>query len=287
MIDFFKTLFTPIVSLFDKLIGYFFGNKYSQDQAISSIKNMLHNTTSIDNDTKFIIDNGLDFIHKDVESVMVPRANIFAVESCASIDQINQVVLSTTYTRIVVYSGDLDNVIGFIHIKDLYKNLVLGKTFVMADILRIPITVVPSIRLVHLLELMQKARTHLALVVDEYGCTVGIVTNENVIEALVGNIDDEHEATKSQDEYQLINQETLICSAKIKISKVEELLNINLHNQEHDCETLGGIIIAIAGKVPEVGNIFSINDNVQVEVLEATSRVLKKLKIQLIHTTSI
>lgn len=257
-----------------------FARMDSKNQTLSTIKNILQNDTSIDHVTRLILYNGLSFVNKDVENVMVPRSDIFGIKSSASIAEINQVILSTTYTRVLVYNENLDNIVGFIHIKDLYKNLVSGKFFQISDIIRTPITVVPSMQLVNVLAMMQRNRVHLAVVVDEYGCTVGIVTNEDIIEALVGKINDEHDANTADEEYQLLDSNTLIASARLKIETVEELLKIDLKDHNYDCETVGGMVIAKAGKIPEIGSVLNIKQNILVEVLDANKRVLKQIKIK-------
>jgi magnesium and cobalt transporter len=246
-----------------------------------SIRDILHSATDIDSNAKVILGNCLQFVDKTVEEIIIPRSDILGIKSTASIDEINQELLKTSHTRMLVYEENLDNIIGFIHIKDLYKNTILGKQYKLMEIIRKPITVVPSTKLIKLLSLMQQERTHLAIVADEYGGTSGIVTNENVIEALVGEINDEHDGIKlSKEDYQMLNNTTLIANARLKIDKVEELLQIDLNEYERDCDTIGGIIIAKAGKMPSIGAIIHITDNIKVEILDANTRLLKKIKIQ-------
>lgn len=264
------------------LIKYLPGVEKKTNHTLSLIKELVQNTQDIDHNAKLILSNGLKFVEKDVEDVIIPRSDIFGIPSTATIDEINKALLDSSHTRILVYKDNLDDIIGFIHIKDLYKNMVLGKLDSITDIIRMPITVVPSTKLIHLLSLMQQARTHLAVVADEYGGTAGIVTNEDVIEALVGAINDEHDlGTNQQEESNLIDSRTLIASARLKLEKVEEFLKISLKEYEDECETIGGLVISKAGKVPQVGDILNINDNMKVEILSANKRVLKKIKIKI------
>jgi len=266
-------------------IRHLFGFSTNKNQSISLLKEILQNSQHIDQNAKLILSNCLKFIEKDVEDVIIPRSDIFGIPSTATIDDINKALLETSHTRILVYKENLDDIIGFIHVKDLYKKMVLGKLDSIADIIRTPINVVPSTKLIHLLSMMQQARTHLAVVVDEYGGTSGIVTNEDVIEALVGEINDEHDDDKNdQEESRLVDSRTLIASARLKLEKVEELLKIDLKEYEDECETIGGLVISKAGQVPQVGSILNINDNIKVEILSANKRVLKKIKIKVNKT---
>jgi CBS domain containing-hemolysin-like protein len=262
-------------------VRYIPGFSKNKRNTLSLIKEMVQKSQDINHNAQLILSNGLKFIEKDVEDVIIPRSDIFGIPSTATIDDINKALLETSHTRILVYKENLDDIIGFIHVKDLYKKMVLGKLDSISDIIRKPITVAPSTKLIHLLSLMQQERIHLAVIVDEYGGTAGIVTNEDVIEALVGAINDEHDGSNDdKEESRLIDSRTLIASARLKIEKVEELLKIDLKEYENECETIGGLIISKAGKVPQVGNILNINDNIKVEILSANKRVLKKIKIK-------
>ncbi len=252
----------------------------SPNNQTSSIQHALADNQTMDSEAKTILSNSIKFIDKTAEDVMIPRSDIFAVQDNATIEVINEALLASSHTRLLVYKENLDNIVGFIHIKDLYKYLLLQKKFNIADIVRQPIIAVASTKLTHLLSMMQQERKHLAVVADEYGGTEGIVTNEDVMEALVGEINDEHDENKtSKKEYHLASPNILISNARLRIEKVEELLHINLKNYHEDCDTIGGIVMAKSGQMPAVGSAMHIEDNILVEVLEAEKRVLKKLKI--------
>ena len=254
----------------------------SKNQTLGNIKVMIEHCQDLDSRAKAILINGLRFVEKDVEDVMIARSDIFAISSKATAQQINKALLETSHTRILVYEETLDNIIGFIHVKDIYKSLATGKSAALAQIIRTPITVVPSTKLINLLSLMQQQRTHIADVADEYGGIVGMVTNEDVVEALVGDINDEHDDRKvsKSAQYHLVDPQTLIASARIKIEKAQELLQIDLSQYQDSCATIGGVVIEKAGTLPTVGSIITINDNIEVEILEANKRVLKKIKIK-------
>jgi magnesium and cobalt transporter len=271
-----------ILKIFNNIFSLIksFLNGFRKDPVPLNNINYFLNKAQISESAKLIITNGLNFIDKTVDDIITPRSDIFGIKSTASIDEINQALVGSSHTRILVYEENLDNIIGFIHIKDLYKNFILKNDCKLVDLIRKPITVVPSTKLINVLSRMQQERIHLAVVADEYGGTAGIVTNENVIEALVGEIHDEHDSKNAQDEYQLIDETTLIANARLRLDKVEELLKIDLQEYERDCDTIGGIVIARAGRMPQIGAILDINDNVKVEVLEANKRLLKKIRIK-------
>jgi CBS domain containing-hemolysin-like protein len=277
-------IYKILTRAFNSIKGFF--RKKNKD-LISDITKLLKNHPNIGNDARLIITNCLKFIDKTVEEIIIPRSDICAVKSTSTIDEINKTLLQSSHTRILVYEENLDNIIGFVHIKDLYKNIISGQKSGIVQLIRKPITVVPSTKLIHLLSRMQQERIHLAVVADEYGGTEGIVTNEDVIEALVGAIHDEHDSSKNlNDEYQLLDEKTLITSARVKIEKIEELLKVDLNQYLEGCDTIGGIVIAVAGKMPQVGATLNINDQIRVEVLEANKRSLKKVKLKLISDQS-
>lgn len=276
----FQNFFNRIYN-FWKQLAYVHKQK---DLYSNALNKLLSKDDKIDDMSKLILENYVQFIDKTVEDILIPRSDVFGVKSTATIAEINQALIQHFHTRILVYENNLDNVVGFIHIKDLYKNFISGSTLKPLDLIRKPLTVVDSTKLVKLLAQMQKDRTHLAVVVDEYGGTKGIVTNENVIEALVGEIRDEHDkAPNDKEEYQLLNESTLVINARARIEKVEELLNIDLQKEQYDCDTIGGLVTAIANKVPPVNTVFMINDNVQAEVIDANKRYLKTIKVKLLE----
>jgi len=273
----FQIFFNKIYNFWKQLV---YINK-QKDLYSNALDKLLSKDDKIDDMSKLILENYVQFIDKTVEDILIPRSDVFGVKSTATINEINQALTNHFHTRILVYENNLDNVVGFIHIKDLYKNFIKGSTLKPLDLIRKPLTVVDSTKLVKLLAQMQKDRTHLAVVVDEYGGTKGIVTNENVIEALVGEIRDEHDkAPNDKEEYQLLDEDTLIINARARIEKVEELLNIDLQKDQYDCDTIGGLVTAIANKVPPVNTIVMINNDLQAEVIDANKRYLKTIKVK-------
>ena len=265
------------LNLFYLTCKKFFKRASSLADTKVKIQKILAQDQELDSNSKMILSNSVKFIDKTVDDILIPRSDIFAVKDTTTIEEINQALLRRFHTRILVYKENLDNIVGFIHIKDLYKNFIFGQQTQISKILREPIVTVTSTKLIHLLALMQKRHIHLAVVVDEYGGTAGIATNEDVIEALFGDIHDEHDQNKQ--DYELISAGVLIANARMRLAKVEELLHINLQDYEQECDTVGGIVIAKAGKMPSPGSVLQINDHIKIEVLDADKRALKKVRI--------
>lgn len=214
--------------------------------------------------------------------IMIPRADIGAVEVNDSFEKVLEVFIKESHSRVPVYEKNLDNIIGMIHIKDLVKyqsNENFEQGFlrkIIRDVVEIP----PSMPVLDLLMKMQLTRLHMGIVIDEYGGTDGLVTIEDVIEEITGEIEDEHDEQ---------NMPTLIktspnsfkASARAKIEDFQNLSKINLLNvhDNEDVDTLGGLVIATAGRVPQRGEIIKHESGLIFEIIDADPRKIKLLKI--------
>ena len=214
--------------------------------------------------------------------IMIPRADIGAVEVNDSFEKVLEVFIKESHSRVPVYEKNLDNIIGMIHIKDLVKyqsNENFEQGFlrkIIRDVVEIP----PSMPVLDLLMKMQLTRLHMGIVIDEYGGTDGLVTIEDVIEEITGEIEDEHDEQ---------NMPTLIktspnsfkASARAKIEDFQKLSKINFLNvhDNEDVDTLGGLVIATAGRVPQRGEIIKHESGLIFEIIDADPRKIKLLKI--------
>ncbi len=240
-------------------------------------------TDKMSYEEKKIFTNFLEFGSKTVEKVMIPRSDISAVRYEATLEELNQALLDYSHTRILIYADTLDNIIGFIHIKDLFKIIAKKQEFVLKKLIRKPIISAPSMKLIDLLAEMQRARTHIAVVVDEYGGTDGIVTIEDIMEEIVGPIDDEHDEKLDSNNYKIIGPNSILANARVKVEDIERILNIKLKSEDDEFDTIGGLILAKIGHVPLPGTKISIaEDLLEVDVLDANARGLKKVKLTLI-----
>jgi magnesium and cobalt exporter, CNNM family len=221
----------------------------------------------------------VDFGETLVREVMTPRPDIVAIQATATLDDLRRLVREQEYSRLPVYAENLDNIVGLIVVKDLIQTAAEPDgSRPVSEIMR-PAAFVPETkRVVDLLREFQQGRFQLAMVVDEYGGTAGIVTVEDVVEELVGEIRDEYDS-----EAEPIVQEddgTFVFSAKVGIGEMTERLGVEI--EEGDFETVGGFVLARVGRVPAVGERFEI-DGLDVEILEAERRRIHKVRIRRHH----
>ena len=214
--------------------------------------------------------------------IMIPRADIGAVEVNDSFEKVLEVFIKESHSRVPVYEKNLDNIIGMIHIKDLvkYQNEGNFEEGFLKKIKREVIEIPPSMPVLDLLMKMQLTRLHMGIVIDEYGGTDGLVTIEDVIEEITGEIEDEHD---EQNMPMLIktSPNSFEVSARVKIEEFEKLSKINFfkdYNNE-DVDTLGGLVVAIAGRVPQRGEIIKHESGLTFEINDADPRRIKSIKI--------
>ncbi len=257
--------------------------------------------------------NLLRFGDVKVEDVMVPRADIVAVDEQASLSDLLHLFHKAGHSRIPVYHETLDDPRGMIHIKDLMSWITtrarerpprtrkkaaagtvkraapqplrlggvdLSKPVASASIERDMLFVPPSMSVVELLLRMQTTRIHLALVVDEYGGTDGLVSIEDLVEEIVGEIEDEHD----HDDGPLIRQDAegdLVADARVPIAELEQELGLTLVSPQRDehIDTLSGLVFTLAGRVPLRGELVRHDSGIEFEVLEADPRRIKKLRV--------
>jgi len=234
-----------------------------------------------------------------IEDVMVPRADIIAVDDTISVADLMGVFRQAEHSRVPVYHETLDDPRGMVHIRDLMSWITseaeackegslnlgkvdLGRNIASINILREILYVPGSMSVLDLLLKMQTTRLHLALVVDEYGGTDGLVSIEDLVEEVVGDIADEHDV---EDE-PLIKSDPrlgLVADARTPISDLEKHLGLELasEEQEEEVDTLGGLVFAIAGRIPARGELVQHLSGIEFEVLDADPRRIKKLRIHL------
>ena len=212
--------------------------------------------------------------------VMVPRVNIVSVAMSDNFKDIVKQLIKANHSRVPVRNESLDDIVGILHIKDVLANLFLKEKPNIKSLLKKPFFVSPSISLLDLLYEMRVKRRHLALVVDEYGGIDGLVTIEDLVEELVGEIEDEHESS-SEIRLDKIEDGSVIVEARIVIDLFEDLINsIRKEDLNDEIETLGGFIISIAGRVPVKGEVIRYSPSgLKFEILEADPRKIILVKI--------
>jgi CBS domain containing-hemolysin-like protein len=217
----------------------------------------------------------VDFGDTLVREVMTPRPDIVAIRSDATIDELRQLLQEQEYSRLPVFTDNLDNVVGLIVVKDLIQRPeALAGTRSVAEIMR-PAAFVPETkRVIDLLREFQLGRFQLAIVVDEYGGTAGLVTVEDVVEELVGEIRDEYDSEAEPIVRE--NDDTFVFSAKVGIEEMTDRLGVQI--EDGDFETVGGYVLTRVGRVPDVGERFAF-DGLGVEILEAEGRRIHKVRV--------
>ena len=214
--------------------------------------------------------------------IMIPRADIGAVEVNDSFEKVLEVFIKESHSRVPVYEKNLDNIIGMIHIKDLVKYQNDGNfeegflKKIKRDIIEIP----PSMPVLDLLMKMQLTRLHMGIVIDEYGGTDGLVTIEDVIEEITGEIEDEHDV-QNMPMLTQTSPNSFEASARVEIKEFEKLSKLNFfkENNSEDVETLGGLVVAMAGRVPQRGEILKHESGLTFEINDADPKRIKSIKI--------
>ncbi|MCE5264922.1 MAG: hemolysin family protein [Deltaproteobacteria bacterium] len=223
------------------------------------------------------IENIFEFTHTAVREVMVPRTRIVALNLELPREQIIQTIRENLYTRYPVYRGDMDHVIGFVHSKDILLGRVCNEEdFDLAGIIRNPLFVPEGKKVSSLLKEMQRKRIQLALVVDEYGILSGLATTEDLLEELVGEIEDEHDVGETR-RFQKLPDGSLLVDALLPVNEIEELLGVEL-GDFLPYDTLAGLILDRLGRIPEKGEKLEWQDFI-LTCEEVTKTAIQKVRI--------
>jgi CBS domain containing-hemolysin-like protein len=226
-------------------------------------------------DERRLLRSVVDFGDTLVREVMTPRPDIVAIRATASIEDLRKLVREQEYSRLPVYTDNLDNIAGLVVVKDLIQMTEGSAARTVAEIMR-PAAFVPETkRVADLLREFQTGRFQLAIVVDEYGGTAGLVTVEDVVEELVGEIRDEYDS--EADPIVREADDTLVFSGKVAIGDMVDRLGIEI--EDGGFETVGGYVLTRVGRVPAVGERFTV-DGLEVEILEAERRRIHKVRIR-------
>ena len=233
----------------------------------------------LDENERALLKNILLLREKTAHDVMVPRAHIIAIEQSITFDELVAHFVEAGHSRLPVYRETLDDVIGMVHVKDVLIASRKKEPASLADLLRPVLFVPPSLDAIDLLAQMRGKRTHLAMVVDEYGGIDGLVTIEDVVEEIVGEIEDEHdEIAKPPIEHR--PDGTVLADGGATIEEVETLAGHPLvAEEEEEIDTIGGFVTALAGRVPAKGEVFE-HGGIEFEVIDADPRRIKRLRLR-------
>jgi CBS domain containing-hemolysin-like protein len=230
---------------------------------------------------RVLIGNILKVHDRTAADAMVPRVDIVALDVETSFPEVVKFMVEQGHSRVPIYRETLDNVIGFVHAKDLLGPAAERRETKLSLILRKVLFVAPSVPILDLLVQMRQARTHIAMVADEFGGIDGLVTIEDLIEEIVGEIEDEHDVA---DEPRLAERAdgTLIAEARTPIEVLEEHQGIRLRpsGEQEEVDTLGGLVSSLAGRVPKRGEVIAHPSGIEFEVLDADPRKIKRLRVR-------
>tara|TARA_B110000438_G_C15714273_1_gene606766 strand:+ start:341 stop:1192 length:852 start_codon:yes stop_codon:yes gene_type:complete len=264
------------------LIKKLLSNEATREEALNFIAKNEENSNIgelEDNNEKSLIKNILNLNDKSVEDVMVPRAEIISIEKKQTMNEILSIIKNKTHSRMPVYENNLDDVMGFFHIKDLINNI-SEKNFKLESLLRDVLYVAPKSPILDLLKRMRSSRIHMGLVVDEFGGIDGLVTIEDLVEEIVGEIEDEHDADDISELITKINLNTIVVDASYKIEDLEKYFDINIKlEDEGEIDTVGGLLFYIANKVPKNNQVYKFQNLLQFKVIKASARRIESLEI--------
>ena len=235
---------------------------------------------SIDEDLRRLLANILDLRDRTIHDVMVPRADIVAVEARAALSEVIERMASEGHSRLPVYRETLDDALGMVHIKDVLAWRGHDLEFDLANIFRKVLFVSPSMQVLELLLEMRAKRIHMALVVDEFGGVDGLVSIEDLVEEIVGEIEDEHD---NGVEPELISRPdgSVEADARVSMEDFEKLAGrVAVGEEREDINTLGGLVFYLAGRVPIRGEMISHPSGLEFEVLDADPRRIKRLCVR-------
>jgi CBS domain containing-hemolysin-like protein len=259
-------------------------NKYMKNKIDAALAGA-QKSGLVDPSSREMIENILEFTHILVREIMIPRTEIVAVSTEAAIDEIINEVIASGHTRIPVYRDTIDNIIGILNVKDVLQ--FWSKQITKENILACLSTpyYIPETKNTNLLFYeLKENKKHMAIVIDEYGGTAGLVTLEDMLEEIVGEIHDENETDNAADGISQSPDGSLIFDGRMEIEKVEEHLNINLKKGRY--ETLSGLILDSIKRIPLSGEKFQI-EGLEITIENADERSIKRVKIKKIKTNGI
>lgn len=286
-LHYFWLTFYPFIHLFDLLAAFFLklikiqpakGSELAHsDEELKIIVGESLKEGYIDSIEGEIIKNAVDFSDILAKEIMTPRKDMICLCAEDSYEENMKIVLETNHTRYPYYQDSKDNIIGMVHIRDLLKNALGNSQKDMLKLVRKMIIVPESAHISEILTTMKKQQVHTALVVDEYGGTAGLLTMEDIIEEIMGDIADEHDL-KIVD-YQQISENVYEANGKIDIETIEDILGISI-KETNDHVTIGGYVFGLLGRLPEVGDKYlDPQSHCEFEVLQMDNARIKKLKI--------
>ena len=272
--------FKSVAGLFSKPKNSSDGLREALEEYIEELEEGDNNDPSIANHESSLISNVLKLRDRTVTDVMIPRADIASIDVNSSKEQFMALLSEKAFSRIPVYRETLDDILGTVHIKDILSAMESGNDVNLKSLLR-PVPIVsPSLPVLDLLLKMKSDRKHMVMVVDEYGGIDGLATIGDVIEAIVGEFDDEFD-TESAPQMTVRQDGTVIADARIDIEDFENRFGDVLSEEEREeVDTLGGLVFFTANRIPARGELIKHETGMIFEIIDADQRRINRLRIQ-------
>ena len=236
--------------------------------------------SSISPGERMLLTSVLKLRDRVASDVMIPRADIVAVQADISLDDLVRRFAEDAHSRLPVYRDTLDDVLGMVHLKDVVAALADHRTFDLSKMIRQVLIVAPSVKVLDLLLQMRQTRHHMALVVDEFGGIDGLISIEDLVEEIVGEIEDEHDEEQAP---RLIARPdgTLIADARLALEDFQAEVGPVLQGEElEEVDTLGGLVFSLAGRVPVRGELLKHPSGLEFEVVDADPGRIKRLRVR-------
>jgi len=286
----FETLFWPVIALV-KAVKSFWYRVFRFHETLSFLSHEERqqleggdgHSQELNKDEQEMVRSILEFRETEVSEIMVPRTDTIAVDEGADVTDIIEIINTHGHSRIPVYKENIDHIIGILNVKDLYKSYnreckAFDGSVNIAPLLR-PVYFVPRNKKINVLfQELKKEKIHLAVVVDEYGGTSGIVTLEDILEEIVGEIQDEYDT--EEERIKRIDEKTVEMDPKIDIDDVNRLITLELNTQSDDYKTLSGLIMTHSGSVPEQNSEFEIGD-LRIKILKMDGHKIAKVRVEI------
>jgi len=269
--DFSNYLILGIIKLFGKSLKK---DTKIEEEEFKTFLSMSSESGTIEEEEKELIESIIEFQDKQVYEVMIPRVDVVLLSTETPLEKIIETIVSTGHSRIPIYEENIDNIIGILHVKDLVK-LTCLKDFEIKEYLHEPLFIPDTKRIGELFKEMRKKKTHMAIVLDEFGGFEGIVTMEDLLEEIVGEIQDEYDLEEIP--YRKINENEYLIDAKVTIDDVMKILNLELPNDDYD--TFGGFFLDLLGHIPYKGEKVSYN-NITLTAVEVKGNRIIKIKVE-------
>lgn len=260
-----------------------FGGRNGENSVRETIGELIEETadavTPINPDEGALIANILKLHDLTAEDVMVPRAEIVATDQDTELEALADLMSREAHSRIPLYQSHLDKVVGFVHIKDVLSTMRSSPQLAVRELTREILFAAPSIRVLDLLLEMRAQRTHMAIVVDEFGGVDGLVTIEDLVEEIVGEIEDEHD----EEGPQILRDPdgSILADARAEIGELEDMIGAFVTDEEREeNDSLGGVVFSLVDRVPRRSEVVTHSSGIEFVVVDADARRIKRLRVR-------